>query len=375
MQLEGKKVLVRVDFNVPLQDGMVVDDFRIKACLPTINYILEQGASLALVSHLGRPEEGKFEPSLSLEPVATTLSQLLDKKVTFSKDWIDGISMEDNQVTVCENVRFLEGEASNDKDLSRKMANLCDIFVNDAFACAHRTHASTCGVASFAEIACAGPLVLAEVQALERVTNLTKKPIVAVVGGAKVSSKIILLEKLATRVDNLIVGGGIANTLLKARGKKIGASLVEKRSAATAKQLVTTHRNLLLPEDIVCAKEFDKNAVGTIKDIDEIDADDQILDFGPRTMRKIDQLIENAETIIWNGPLGVFEFDNFQDGTKSLSMSIARSKAFSVAGGGDTIAAVNKFGIEEKLSYVSTAGGAFLEYLEGQKLPALLYLN
>ncbi|MEC9248745.1 MAG: phosphoglycerate kinase [Pseudomonadota bacterium] len=375
LQLAGKKVLIRVDFNVPLQDGLVVDDYRIKACLPTINYILDRGASIALISHLGRPEEGRFEPNLSLEPVASILSQLLGRKVNFLRNWIDGICMEDNQIAVCENVRFLEGEISNDKDLSKKMANLCDIFVNDAFACAHRSHASTCGVASFAKIACAGPLLLAEIEALERVTNLTKKPIVAIVGGGKVSTKITLLENLATKVDYLIVGGGIANTLLKAQGKKVGASLVEKKSAATAENLVTTHRNLVLPEDIVCAKKFEKKAIGTIKNIDEIESDDQILDFGPRTMRKIDQLIEKAETIIWNGPVGVFEFDNFQVGTKSLSMSIARSKAFSVAGGGDTVAAVNKFGIGKKLSYVSTAGGAFLEYLEGKELPALSYLN
>ena len=371
LDLAGKRALVRVDFNVPIVDARVTDDFRIKACLPTIKYLLKEGASIALISHLGRPIEGKFERKFSLRPVADVLSTLLQTKVGFETNWINGIDWDETRITLCENVRFLDGESSNNSDLSKKIAALCDVYVNDAFATAHRAHASTVGAVSLIEQSCAGPLLIAEIEALDRITKKTQKPIVAVVGGSKVSTKIDLLENLALKTNHLIVGGGIANSLLKARGTYVGNSLVEKKSEETAKRLIQNYPNIILPEDVVCAKSFSQNASGKVKAIDSIVEDDQILDFGPNSLNKMSDLIANAKTIIWNGPVGVFEFKNFEMGTKAIGESIANSRAYSVAGGGDTVAAINKFKLREKISYVSTAGGAFLEYLEGRNLPAL----
>ncbi len=371
LDLAGKRALVRVDFNVPIVDARVTDDFRIKACLPTIKYLLKEGASIALISHLGRPIEGKFERKFSLRPVADVLSDLLQTKVGFETNWINGLDWNETRITLCENVRFLDGESSNNSDLSKKIAALCDVYVNDAFATAHRAHASTVGAVSLIDQSCAGPLLIAEIEALDRITKKTQKPIVAVVGGSKVSTKIDLLENLALKTNHLIVGGGIANSLLKARGTYVGNSLVEEKSEETAKRLIQDYPNIILPEDVVCAKSFSQNASGKVKAIDSIEEDDQILDFGPNSLNKMSNLIANAKTIIWNGPVGVFEFKNFEMGTKAIGESIAKSRAYSVAGGGDTVAAINKFKLREKISYVSTAGGAFLEYLEGRKLPAL----
>ena len=375
LDLTGKHVLARVDFNVPLVNQTVTDDFRIKACLPTIRHLLKEGASVALISHLGRPSEGEFKEKYSLRPVAKVLSDLLKTKVGFEKNWIDGLDWEKERLTLCENVRFLSGENSNDFDLAKKMATLCDVYVNDAFASAHRAHASTLGVAALSKQSCAGPLLVAEIKALDRIIKKTKKPVLAIVGGSKVSTKIDLLENLAIKADHLIVGGGIANSLLKAKGIHVGNSLVEEESKETAKRLNNDYNNIILPDDVVCAKNFNENAKGVIKSVDAIEEDDQILDFGPSSLQSMSKLIMNAETIIWNGPVGVFEFKNFEAGTKIIGESIASSKAYSVAGGGDTVAAINKFGLSSEISYVSTAGGAFLEYLEGRELPALTPLS
>ena len=371
LALAGKRVLVRVDFNVPIVDNRVTDDFRIKACLPTIKYLLNEGASVALISHLGRPTEGEFEERYSLRPVVEVLSNLLETRVRFETDWINRLDWRKTRITLCENVRFLNGESSNDPDLSKRIAALCDVYVNDAFATAHRAHASTVGAVSLIDQSCAGPLLIAEIKALNRIIKQTKKPIVAVVGGSKVSTKIDLLENLALKMDHLIVGGGIANSLLKARGTYVGDSLIEQKSERIAKRLIQEYPNIILPEDVVCAKTFSQSASGEVKSIDAIEEDDQILDFGPNSLRQMSYLISNAETIIWNGPVGVFEFRNFEVGTKTIGESIANSQAYSVAGGGDTVAAINKFKLRNKISYVSTAGGAFLEYLEGRNLPAL----
>ena len=375
IDLAGKRTLVRVDFNVPIVDARVTDDFRIKASLPTLKYLLKEGAYIGLISHLGRPIEGKFEEKYSLRPVAEVLSNLLGTKVGFETNWIDGLDWGETRITLCENVRFLNGESSNDLELSRRIAALCDVYVNDAFATAHRAHASTVGAVSLIGQSCAGPLLIAEIKALDRIINKTKKPIVAVVGGSKVSTKIDLLENLALKADHLIVGGGIANSLLKARGLSVGNSLVEEKSAETAKRLIRDYPNIILPQDVVCAKSFSQSASGKEKAIDAIDKDDQILDFGPNSLKQMSDLISRAETIIWNGPVGVFEFENFEIGTKTIGESIANSQAYSVAGGGDTVAAINKFKLRSKISYVSTAGGAFLEYLEGRNLPALIPLS
>ncbi len=374
LDLTGKRALVRVDFNIPIVDGRVTDDFRIKACLPTIKYLLKGGASIALISHLGRPIEGKFEEKYSLRPVAEVLSNLLKTKIGFETNWINGLDWGETRITLCENVRFLKGESTNSPDLSTRIAALCDVYVNDAFATAHRAHASTAGAVSLVDQSCAGPLLMAEIKALDRIINKTKKPIVAVVGGSKVSTKIDLLENLALKTDHLIVGGGIANSLLKAKGTYVGNSLVEEKSEETAKRLIQDYPNIILPEDVVCAKTFSKSASGKAKAIDAIEEDDQILDFGPNSLKQMSDLISSAETIIWNGPVGVFEFKNFETGTRTIGESIANSKAYSVAGGGDTVAAINKFKLRSKISYVSTAGGAFLEYLEGRNLPALMPL-
>jgi phosphoglycerate kinase len=333
------------------------------------------GAAVMIMSHLGRPKEGVFQEEFSLAPVARHLSRLLGENVSLVKDWVSGVDVEPGQVVLLENCRMNSGETENDDALSKKLAQLCDVFVNDAFGAAHRAHASTHGVAQYATECCAGPLVVEEVKALTQALASPKKPLVAVVGGAKVSTKLTILLELAKKVDHLVVGGGIANTFLLAKGKNIGSSLAEKdlihEASAVIDQIELRGGKIPLPHDVVCATVFDQDAEATKKDIDDLNDDDLILDFGSETMSEIANILKQAGTIVWNGPVGVFEFDQFSDGTRVLSNAIAQSTGFSIAGGGDTIAAVTKFGVTDKINYISTAGGAFLEFLEGKVLPAL----
>ncbi len=379
LDLGNKKVLIRVDFNVPLKDGVIEDDTRIKACLPIINQCLEAGAKVMLMSHLGRPTEGEYEEKYSLAPVANYLSDLLDRDVALIKDWLDKDSSTFPDIALMENVRFEVGEKANDDDLARKMANLCDVFINDAFATAHRAQASTHGVAKYSPRACGGPLLVAEVEALSKALADPQKPMVAVVGGSKVSTKLTILSALSDKVDQLIVGGGIANTFLKAAGYNIGKSLYEKDLVDDAKEIIEKIKakggELPLPWDVVCATEFSEEAKATTKGINEVEDDDLILDVGPETSKHLDKLLSEAKTIVWNGPLGVFEFEQFSAGTKALGESIANSDAFSIAGGGDTLSAISKFNLTDQISYISTAGGAFLEFLEGKELPAIAILE
>ncbi|MBA4740217.1 MAG: phosphoglycerate kinase [Burkholderiales bacterium] len=376
LNLTGKRVLVRSDLNVPFGDNHEIsDDTRIKASLPAIRHAISSGAAVMIMSHLGRPKAGTYQEEFSLAPVAKHLSELLGTKVPIARDWVSGVDVDLGHAVLLENCRMNLGETENDDVLAKKMAHLCDVFVNDAFGAAHRAHASTHGVAKYAEECCAGPLVAKEVSALTKALASPAKPLVAIVGGAKVSTKLTILLELAKKVDHLIVGGGIANTFLLAKGKNIGGSLAEKdlvqEARAVIDQIESRGGKIPLPNDVVCATVFDQDAEGTKKYIDEINNDDMILDFGPETMSEIAKLIKQAGTIVWNGPLGVFEFDQFAGGTRELSKSIAQSTGFSLAGGGDTIAAVTKFGVTDKINYISTAGGAFLEFLEGKKLPAL----
>ena len=379
LDLSGKTVLVREDYNVPLKNGEVVDDTRIRATLPTINQLLEAGAKIILVSHLGRPKAGEYDEQFSMAPVAKRLSDFLGYEVPLIKDWVDGVDMGDNNVVLCENARFEKGETTDSETLSRKMANLCQVYINDAFATAHRAQASTHGVAKYAATAAAGPLLINELKALTKALRQPEKPIVAIVGGAKVSSKLTILESLSTKVDQLIVGGGIANTFLKAAGFEIGKSLYEADLVDVAKKLMDDAKakgcDIPLPVDVVCGKEFDENTPATTKPIEEVESDDLIMDVGPQTSEILNGYIKQAKTIVWNGPLGVFEFDGFSQGTESLAKAIADSEAYSIAGGGDTIAAISKFNVAEDISYISTGGGAFLEFLEGKKLPAIELLE
>ena len=379
LDLSGKTVLVREDYNVPLKNGEVVDDTRIRATLPTINQLLEAGAKIILVSHLGRPKAGEYDEQFSMAPVAKRLSDFLGYEVPLIKDWVDGVDMGDNNVVLCENARFEKGETTDSETLSRKMANLCQVYINDAFATAHRAQASTHGVAKYAATAAAGPLLINELKALTKALRKPEKPIVAIVGGAKVSSKLTILESLSTKVDQLIVGGGIANTFLKAAGFEIGKSLYEPELVDVAKKLMDDAKakgcDIPLPVDVVCGKEFDENTPATTKPIEEVESDDLIMDVGPQTSEILNGYIKQAKTIVWNGPLGVFEFDGFSQGTESLAKAIADSEAYSIAGGGDTIAAISKFNVAEDISYISTGGGAFLEFLEGKKLPAIELLE
>ena len=375
LDLNGKRVLVREDYNVPLKDGEVEDDTRIYASLLTINKLLDAGAKVMIMSHLGRPKEGEPDEAFSLAPVAKCLSSLLDREVPLVKDWLDGIDMENRDLVLCENVRFEVGEKDNEDEISRKMAALCNVYVNDAFATAHRAQASTHGVAKYAPISAAGPLLITELKTLSRALREPARPMVAIVGGSKVSSKLTILASLSEKVDQLIVGGGIANTFLKAAGFNVGQSLCEDDLLEEAKNLMASTKEngaeIPLPVDVICAKEFSEHADASIKSIDHIEDDDMILDVGPETIAKFTHLLEQAETIVWNGPLGVFEFDRFSAGTRALAESIAISDAFSIAGGGDTLSAISKFGVSNKISYISTGGGAFLEFLEGNKLPAV----
>jgi len=374
LDLANKRVLIREDLNVPVKDGKVTSDARIRAALPTLKLALEAGAKVIVMSHLGRPTEGEYEEQYSMQPVADHLAGLLGQDVPLVKDWLDGVEVEAGQLVLVENVRFNKGEKKDDEALSKQMAELCDIYVMDAFGTAHRAQASTHGVGKFAPVACAGPLLAAELEALEKALAKPARPMAAIVGGSKVSTKLTVLESLSDKVDQLIVGGGIANTFLAAAGFPVGKSLYEEDLIPQAKALMEKV-NIPLPEDVVVATEFSADAEATVKDAKDVAADDMILDIGPKAAAKLAGLLESAQTIIWNGPVGVFEFDQFGEGTKSLSMAIANSEGFSIAGGGDTLAAVDKYDIAEKVSYISTGGGAFLEFVEGKVLPAVAMLE
>jgi phosphoglycerate kinase len=379
LDLRGKRVLIREDLNVPVHDGVVTSDARIRASLPTIQAAKQAGAAVLVMSHLGRPEEGVYAEEFSLAPVAKRVSELLGSKVRFEKNWLDGVQCEPGEVVVLENVRFNKGEKKDKEDLARKMAALCDVFVMDAFGTAHRAEASTHGVARFAKVACAGPLLTSELVALETALKSPKRPLAAIVAGSKVSTKLTVLESLLSKVNMLVVGGGIANTFIAALGHPIGKSLHEADMIPIAKNLLARAKELgveiPLPTDVVVAKEFSATAEADVKRIDQVAADEMILDIGPDTADRFGKLMQSVGTIVWNGPVGVFEFDQFGEGTRVLAQAIAKSKAFSLAGGGDTLAAIEKYKVEEDISYISTGGGAFLEFLEGKTLPAVAALE
>ena len=381
VEVAGKRVFIRADLNVPQDDqGAITDDTRIRASVPAIRDALDRGAAVMVTSHLGRPTEGQFSQADSLAPVARRLAELLGREVPLIRDWVDGGAWHENlkqgEVVLLENCRFNQGEKKDDETLARKMARLCDIYVNDAFATAHRAEATTHGIARFARVACAGPLLAAELDALGRALAQPKRPLVAVVGGAKVSTKLTALKALAAKVDVLIVGGGIANTFILAAGGRIGKSLAEPDLVGEAKAiLVAFPGKVPVPVDVVIAREFTATATPVLKAVENVGTDDLILDIGPQTMLALRSLIARAGTIVWNGPVGVFEFDAFAGGTRALAQAIAESPAFSIAGGGDTIAAINKFGVADRIGYISTAGGAFLEFLEGKTLPAVAILE
>jgi len=378
VDLQGKRVLIREDLNVPVANGKVSSDARIRAALPTIRAALDAGAAVMLMSHLGRPTEGQEEDAFSLQPVAEKLGQLLERDVALVKNWIDGVEVAVGDVVLLENVRFLAGEKSCNAALSAKMAALCDVFVMDAFGTAHRAHASTYGVAEHAPIACAGPLLAAELAALAKALDNPARPFVAIVGGSKVSTKLTVLDALADIVDCLIVGGGIANTFIAAAGHGVGKSLYEADMLDFARALASNdddRAEIPVPGDVVVADEFSADASATNKVVEAVSADELILDIGPETSERFAKILASAGTIIWNGPVGVFEFDQFGSGTKVLAEAIANSGAFSVAGGGDTLAAIDKYGVADRISYISTGGGAFLEFVEGKQLPAVAILE
>jgi phosphoglycerate kinase len=379
LDLAGKRVLIREDLNVPVHNGVVTSDARIRASLPTITAAQKAGARVMLMSHLGRPEEGVADDEFSLAPVASRLSELMGRKVRFERDWLGGVSCEPGEVVLLENVRFHKGEKKNKDELAQKMAALCDVYVMDAFATAHRAEASTHGVGKFAPVACAGPLLTNELEALEKALSSPKRPLIAIVAGSKVSTKLTVLENLLGKVDKLIVGGGIANTFLAAHGQPIGKSLHESEMIETARGLLARSKastvEIPLPTDVVVAKEFAASAEADVKTVAQVAADEMILDIGPDTAERFAAALQGAGTIVWNGPVGVFEFDQFGEGTRTIALAVARSPAFSIAGGGDTIAAIEKYGVAEDISYISTAGGAFLEFLEGKKLPAVEMLE
>ncbi len=374
VDLRGKRVFIRADLNVPIEDGRIGDDTRIRASVPAIRLALEQGAAVMVTSHLGRPKEGELKPEDSLQPVAKRLYELLGRSVPLKKDWVNGVEVKPGEVVMLENCRVNQGEKNDDEALARKIAALCDVYVNDAFGTAHRAEATTHGVARFAKLACAGPLMAAELDALSKALANPARPLVAIVGGSKVSTKLTVLAELAGKVDSLIVGGAIANTFLLAAGVAIGQSLAEPGLVEEAKR-IRKMTDVPLPEDVVVAVEASARARAATKEVARIEADEMILDIGPKTIARVVARLKDAGTIIWNGPLGMFEIDQFARGTESIARAIAASKAFSLAGGGETLAAIAKFGLEKKISYISTGGGAFLEFLEGKKLPAVAALE
>ena len=379
LDLQGKRVLIREDLNVPVSDGVVTSDARLRAALPTIKLALEKGAAVMVMSHLGRPTEGEFNAEFSLQPVVDYLAKALDCPVRLASDYLDGVDANVGEVVVFENVRFNVGEKKNDEALSKKLAALCDVYVMDAFGTAHRAQASTYGVGLYAPIACAGPLLSGELEALGKAMDNPARPLVAIVGGSKVSTKLTVLESLSGIVDQLVVGGGIANTFIAAAGHEVGKSLYEADLIDEAKRLVANAQSrggdIPVPTDVVVASEFSPTAAATLKDVSAVSSDDMIFDIGPDSAEALAEILKNAGTIVWNGPVGVFEFDQFGEGTKRIAQAIADSSAFSIAGGGDTLAAVDKYGIADKVSYISTGGGAFLEFLEGKELPAVAMLE
>jgi phosphoglycerate kinase len=372
VDLRGKRVFIRCDLNVPIADGRISDDTRIRASVPGIKHALEQGAAVMVTSHLGRPTEGELKPEDSLAPVAARLSELLKREVPLVKDWLNGVDVKPGQIVMLENCRVNKGEKKDDEALARKIAALCDVYVNDAFGTAHRAEATTHGVARFAKVACAGPLMAAELDALGKALANPERPLVAIVGGAKVSTKLTVLGELAKKVDSLIVGGGIANTFLLAAGKPIGKSLAEPDLAGEAKRIMKKTK-VPLPADVIAAVGIDSN--GKTKKVEAVAKDEMILDIGPETAKAFAASLKSAGTIVWNGPVGVFEKDQFAKGTEAIARAVAASKAFSIAGGGDTVAAIHKFKVDQRIDYISTAGGAFLEFLEGKKLPAVAALE
>jgi phosphoglycerate kinase len=379
-QLQGKRVFIRADLNVP-QDktGKITEDTRIRASVPAIRQALDAGAAVMVTSHLGRPTEGELQPADTLAPIAQRLSELLGQPVPLKQNWVAGVDVAPGQVVLLENCRVNKGEKKNDDTLAKKIAALCDIYVNDAFGTAHRAEATTYGVAKYAPVACAGPLLAAELDALGKALHQPAKPLVAIVAGSKVSTKLTILKTLADKVDHLIVGGGIANTFMLASGLKIGKSLAEADLVNDAKEIIAMMEkrgaSVPIPLDVVCAKEFSADAAATVKDVADVAGDDMILDIGPRTAQMLAEQLHKAGTIVWNGPVGVFEFDQFANGTKTLALAIADSDGFSIAGGGDTLAAIAKYDLADKISYISTGGGAFLEFLEGKTLPAVEILQ
>jgi len=380
LNLAGKRVFIRADLNVPQDDnGNITDDTRIRASLPAIQYALKAGAAVMVTSHLGRPTEGELKPEDSLAPVAQRMSELLGIPVALKRDWTNGINTQAGSVLLLENCRCNKGEKKNDEALARKMAALCDIYVNDAFGTAHRAEATTYGIAKFAPVAAAGPLLATELDALTKALEKPRRPLAAIVAGSKVSTKLTLLKTLSARVDQLIVGGGICNTFILAAGYKIGKSLAEPNLVQEAKDIIAAAKmkggDVPIPVDVVCAKEFSAQAKATIKSVGDIADDDMVLDIGPQSVEQFVKILARAGTIVWNGPVGVFEFDQFGNGTARIARAIAESGAFSIAGGGDTLAAIAKYGIADKVSYISTGGGAFLEFLEGKKLPAVEILE
>jgi len=380
LDLAGKRILIREDLNVPIVDGEVGDDTRIRASLPTMKHAMDAGARVMVCCHLGRPAEGEYDEQFSLAPVARHLSKLLGKEVRLIKDYLDSApEIADGELVLLENIRFNIGEKKNDEGLSKQYASLCDIYVMDAFGTAHRAQASTHGAGQFAPVACAGPLLAAELEALGSALDNPARPMVAIVGGSKVSTKLTVLESLSRIVDQLVVGGGIANTFIAAAGHNVGKSLYEEDLIDTCKSLTAAAKarggSIPVPTDVVCGKEFSPATEATLKSVADVTDDDMIFDIGPDSAAELAEIIKNASTIVWNGPVGVFEFDQFGEGTRAISLAIADSPAFSIAGGGDTLAAVAKYGISDKISYISTGGGAFLEFLEGKELPAVTMLE
>lgn len=379
LKLKNKRVLLREDLNVPLKNGTVASDLRIRAAIPTIKQALQAGAKVMIISHLGRPEEGSYDEQFSLAPIATCLAKLLKKEVPLIKNWVTGFDMGKHDLVLLENVRFNIGEKENSPELAKKMANLCDIFVMDAFATAHRTEASTCGVIQYAPVACAGPLLLTELEALQAIMNKPKQPVVAIVGGSKVSTKLALLDSLSQKVDSLLIGGGIANTFIAAEGYTVGRSLYEPDLIDEAERLTLNAKQrgaeIPVPTDVIVAEKLSEEAESSARLVSQVDDNEKIYDLGPDTIKHYVSVIKKAKTILWNGPVGAFEIEQFGEGTEAIAHAIAESKGFSVAGGGDTLAAIEKYNIADKIDYISTGGGAFLSYLEGKPLPTIQALE